>query len=175
MHTVEITEIYSHRNRISSNHLFSNFSSKNVTSTKFLPKKVRVNFRNFHKLNVMVLFHHTVVWKLQKFTFTLFWQKFRENNAFAKQVTKELISRKDFGESKFFIFSPCAYRISQLRVQFIGETITPVSLVRSKQQILQNFCNQSEEKYWEILRHFQESLNFIAIYSIFGKKILLSE
>ena len=61
MHTVEITEIYSHRNRISSNHLFSNFSSKNVTITKFLPKKVRVNFRNFHTL---LWYFSTTLWCL---------------------------------------------------------------------------------------------------------------
>ena len=38
LHTVKITKIYSHCRNISSNHLFSNFSSKNVTFTKFLPK-----------------------------------------------------------------------------------------------------------------------------------------
>ena len=38
VHTVEITEIYSHLKKISSNHLFSNFFSKTVTFTKFLPK-----------------------------------------------------------------------------------------------------------------------------------------
>ena len=31
------------------------------------------------------------VWKLQKFTFTHFWQKFRESNDYTKQITKELI------------------------------------------------------------------------------------
>ena len=37
------SKIYSHRKNISSNHLFSNFSSKNVAFTC-----VRVNFRNKH-------------------------------------------------------------------------------------------------------------------------------
>ena len=41
VHTVEITEIYSHWKNISSNCLFSNFFSKNVTFTKFLPKMCR--------------------------------------------------------------------------------------------------------------------------------------
>ena len=36
--TVEITEIYSHWKNVLSNHLFSNFFSKSVTFTKFLPK-----------------------------------------------------------------------------------------------------------------------------------------
>ena len=28
------------------------------------------------------------VWKLRKFALTLFWQKFRENNVFTKEITK---------------------------------------------------------------------------------------
>ena len=47
-HSVEIMEIYSHRKKISSNYLFSNFFSKNTTFTKFFQNRVRVNFRNFH-------------------------------------------------------------------------------------------------------------------------------
>ena len=31
---------------------------------------------------------HFTVWKFQKFTLTLFWQKFRENNGFTKEITK---------------------------------------------------------------------------------------
>ena len=31
------------------------------------------------------------VWKLWKFTVKHFWQKFRENNGFPKEVTKDLI------------------------------------------------------------------------------------
>ena len=31
------------------------------------------------------------VWKLWKFTVTFLWQKFRENNVFTKEITKELI------------------------------------------------------------------------------------
>ena len=36
------------------------------------------------------------MWKLQKFSLTYFWQKFRESNIFTKEVTKELISRNIF-------------------------------------------------------------------------------
>ena len=46
-HTVEITEIYSSQ-KISSNQLFSNLSSKTLLSRNFCLKIVRVNFRNFH-------------------------------------------------------------------------------------------------------------------------------
>ena len=46
-HTVEITEIYSHLEKISSNQLFSNFFSKTVTFTKFLPKKREREFPQF--------------------------------------------------------------------------------------------------------------------------------
>ena len=35
--------------------------------------------------------HVCTVWKLRKFSLTLFWQKFRENNVFIDQNTKELI------------------------------------------------------------------------------------
>ena len=31
---------------------------------------------------------HRTVWKLRKFTLTLFWQKFRESNIFTKEITK---------------------------------------------------------------------------------------
>ena len=61
VHSVEKWKIYSHNNFFSSNQLFSDFFSKTVAFTKFLPKKcereflqfphcecVRVNFRNFH-------------------------------------------------------------------------------------------------------------------------------
>ena len=37
-HSVVISEIYSHRKNVSSNHLFSNLFSKHVAFTKFLPK-----------------------------------------------------------------------------------------------------------------------------------------
>ena len=47
------------------------------------------------------------MWKLRKFTLTLFWQNFRENNTFTEVVTKELISRFFFGESEFFVFPHC--------------------------------------------------------------------
>ena len=43
-HTVEIAEIYSHRKNISSNHLFSDFFSRNVTFTKFLLKESESKF-----------------------------------------------------------------------------------------------------------------------------------
>ena len=60
--------------------------------------------RNFCQQSVRVNFRRVTMWKLRKFTFTLFWQKCRENNAFTKWITKELIWRKIF----FFIFPHCA-------------------------------------------------------------------
>ena len=49
--TVKITETYSHWTKISSNHLFCNFFSfsKDVTFTKFLPKKSKSKFPSFIK------------------------------------------------------------------------------------------------------------------------------
>ena len=46
----------------------------------------------------------TTVWKLQKFTFKLFWQKFRESNVFIKEYIKELISRNIFTLRGNFLF-----------------------------------------------------------------------
>ena len=44
------------------------------------------------------------MWKLRKFTLTLFQQKFGENNDFNKEVTKELILRKNFSVKVNFTF-----------------------------------------------------------------------
>jgi len=45
------------------------------------------------------------VWKLRKFSLTLFLTKFRQSNGFAKEVTKELISRNIFfGEREIMVF-----------------------------------------------------------------------
>ena len=44
------------------------------------------------------------VWKFQKFTLTLFWQKFRECNDFTKEVSKELILRNIFQVREIFPF-----------------------------------------------------------------------
>ena len=44
------------------------------------------------RLSFLITKWHTV-WKLWKFTLTLFWQKSRESNGFSKEVTNELISR----------------------------------------------------------------------------------
>ena len=54
-------------------------------------------FRTFPHCDCVMHTVHTMrytVWKLQKFTLTLFWQKIRESNAFTKWITKELIWRK---------------------------------------------------------------------------------
>ena len=61
--------------RNSSNQLFSNFVSKAITFTEFLPNK---------DLTV-------TVWKLREFSLMHFWQKIRESNGFTISVTEELI------------------------------------------------------------------------------------
>ena len=77
-HSVEKWKIYSHWRKISSNQLFSNFFSKTVTFTKFLSKKCEREF--------LVFPHSLTVWKLHKFSLTLFCQKFRETNGFTKEI-----------------------------------------------------------------------------------------
>ena len=41
--------------------------------------------------DVLYVLNNSAVWKLWKFTVTHLWQKFRENNVFTKEVTKQLI------------------------------------------------------------------------------------
>ena len=59
---------------------------------KFLPKMCETKSQQNPRC--------AVVWKLRKFSRTLFWQKIRESNSLlnilAKEVTKELISRNIF-------------------------------------------------------------------------------
>ena len=50
-------------------------------------KTVAAKFRNFH----------TVLWQTQKFTLTLFWQKFCETNVFTKEITKVDLKKYFFG------------------------------------------------------------------------------
>ena len=42
--------------------------------------------------------------KLQNFSLTPFWQKFRETNVFTKEITTELISRKKISAIENFSF-----------------------------------------------------------------------
>ena len=68
------------------------FFCKNVTFTKFLPKKcmymhVRENFRNFHTV-------HNTVWSLRNFCIT--WEFFREINFIVNLFTKEVVFTEFF-------------------------------------------------------------------------------
>ena len=81
-HSVVISEIYSHCKNISSNHLFSNFFSKHVTLTKFLPK---MRESKFPKLPHCAL---RTVKNLWKFTLTFLRKKIGESNAFANKLLK---------------------------------------------------------------------------------------
>ena len=45
-----------------------------------------LNSRNF--LSNMYRVLDSIVWKLMRFSLTFFWQKFRENNVFTKEVSK---------------------------------------------------------------------------------------
>ena len=43
----------------------------------------------FDEKKYLVFYKYTLtVWKLRKFTLTLFWQIFRETNVFTKEITK---------------------------------------------------------------------------------------
>ena len=70
----------------SSNQLYEYSFTKTLLSQNFLKKKtVRVRVR---------IPPHTV-WKVLRFSLTHFWQKFRESKDFTKEITKELIWRKN--------------------------------------------------------------------------------
>jgi len=47
------------------------------------------------------------VWKLRKFSVTLFWQKFRESNVFTIEIINELISRNFFSVRESLLFPHC--------------------------------------------------------------------
>ena len=48
---------------------------------------------NIREKIVVIFYRKVTVWKLQKNTLTLFWQKFHESNVLNVKVTKELVSR----------------------------------------------------------------------------------
>ena len=62
----------------------SNFFSKNITFTKFLPKMCETKAQQFPHCVPL-----TMWWELQKFSLTPFSQKNRESNLFTKQDSKE--------------------------------------------------------------------------------------
>ena len=68
---------------------------KPLLSRNFCQKCVRENSSTVH-----------TVWKLQKFSLTLFSQKFRESNGFTKEITKELNWRNFFSVRENFFFFP---------------------------------------------------------------------
>ena len=79
-HSVEKREIFSHRQNISWNQVFSNFFSKNVTFTKFLPKDHLIS-RNFRV---------TTMWKISYLLST------------AKYFVKHLcVISRNFGEGRW--------------------------------------------------------------------------
>ena len=87
----------------------------------------------FHRIlakNAMISTVWWKVWKLQKLTLKQFWD-FREINIY-NEITKELIWRNIFDESKVFIFSHCAvfcqyaheiFREINLQIRFMTEKV----------------------------------------------------
>ena len=59
-----------------------------------------LNSRNF--LSNMYRVLDSIVWKLMRFSLTFFWQKFRENNVFTKEITRVNLTKYFFGETKFY-------------------------------------------------------------------------
>ena len=58
-------------------------------STIFLEGNLENGFtENWRRESVLAEFPQCAVWKLLKFTLTVFWQKFRETNVFTKEITK---------------------------------------------------------------------------------------
>ena len=80
-HTVEKREILSHLKIFREINSLVTYLVKPMLSRNFYQKRVRENNRNFH--NVM---YHSTVWEMQKFSLTLFSQKFRESNCLTKKL-----------------------------------------------------------------------------------------
>ena len=77
--------------------LLSHICGKNFVKITVLLKKLLYSWfdgKNFGESKSFIFLHcdslrtYYTVWKLWKFTVTHLWQKFRENNVFAKEVTK---------------------------------------------------------------------------------------
>ena len=82
-HSVEITEILFLTKKIfrQINSLVTSYVVKPLLSQTVCQKCVRDNSCNFQTV-------WSTVWKLRKFTLTLFWQKFHESDIFTKEITK---------------------------------------------------------------------------------------
>ena len=93
VHSVEKREIHCHANIFSWKQFRVKFFSEKSLSRNFCEKMVAVKFCNLH-----------TVWYLQKFTFKLFWQKFRESKSFTKKLQNSWFDEKTFSDSKFFIW-----------------------------------------------------------------------
>ena len=102
-----ITEIYCHRWKISSNQLLSNIFSKNVNFTKFLQKRVTVNFRNFHTVTVWSLWCAQQCGKYSNFLF-------RESDDFTNKYTNSLFDEKNFGREWILRFPHCDVEITEI-------------------------------------------------------------
>ena len=123
---------------ISSNQLFSNLFSKTVAFTKFLPKTSEAISaqHSVHSVEKWKMYCYTV-WKLQKFTLTYFWQKFRESNVFTKGNTKELIWRNIFSvRVNFSFFTSLCYVLKF----FSSNQLFNTSLVNTS--FSRNFCQR---------------------------------
>ena len=89
--------------------LLSRLFEKNFVKVTFSLKKLLKNWFHGKKFRWerILRFPHCAlctVWKLRKFSLTLFWQKFRETNSLTKEITKELVSRKKFSVRENFTF-----------------------------------------------------------------------
>ena len=62
--------------------------------------QMKVKLSNFHTVYYFIVLR--TVWKLQKFTPLLFWQKLRENNVIARGNYKKLIYRNIFSVKVIF-------------------------------------------------------------------------
>ena len=81
-HIVEKQKNHSHQNIFRQINFLEFFVGENVVFTKVWQKT------NCEREISIVL---SALWKLRKFSLTLFSQKIRESNGFAKEITKQLI------------------------------------------------------------------------------------
>ena len=96
---------------------------KSVTSFTFSTKFREINFSSINQVSqngfnwVRVDISSFTMWKLWQFILTFFfWQKFRQINAFTKEITKQLIWRNILSvRVNFSFFSHCSLEMWNFR------------------------------------------------------------
>ena len=101
------------------------WKNRKCSIEKTFVKTFYITVEWFHE--IFAISKGCTVWKLWKFTVTLFLQKFRESIVFTKVNTKELISRNFFWVTVNFSF----FHTHFIAKNFVNVTVLPKKLLNS--------------------------------------------